>query len=278
MWVLDLATKSFVSRNVTTVPGLFKIFDEILVNAADNKQRDASMDRLDVTINPETNTIRVWNNGAGIPVVMHKEHNIYVPELIFGHLLTSSNYDDDEKKGMHVLLAVHASRACVEHGTHALEVPLVSFAASRAVTGGRNGYGAKLANIFSTEFTVETFDSSRGLKYRQVFRNNMSDKGDAVITSSSGKSDYTCITFKPDLARFHMTHLDDDIVALMMKRVYDIAGVTDKSLRVTLNDEPLAIRSFKDYVSRYIVRVHTSAGIRHALTQCDCLFTPAFLT
>lgn len=37
MWVYDNATKGMVFRNVTFVPGLYKIFDEILVNAADNK-------------------------------------------------------------------------------------------------------------------------------------------------------------------------------------------------------------------------------------------------
>lgn len=70
----------------------------------------------------ENNTISVWNNGKGIPVVIHKEEKMYVPTMIFGHLLTSSNYDDEEEK----------------------------------VTGGRNGYGAKLCNIFSHRFTVET--------------------------------------------------------------------------------------------------------------------------
>lgn len=44
------------------------------------------------------NTISVWNNGDGVPVEIHKEEGVYVPELIFGHLLTSSNYNDDEKK------------------------------------------------------------------------------------------------------------------------------------------------------------------------------------
>ena len=99
MWVVDLATKKFVNRDVTIVPGLFKIFDEILVNAADNKQRDSSMDKLEVNISQDANTVSVWYNGASIPVHVHAEHHVYVPELIFGHLLTSSNYDDDEKKG-----------------------------------------------------------------------------------------------------------------------------------------------------------------------------------
>ncbi|NXX13277.1 TOP2A topoisomerase, partial [Podargus strigoides] len=121
MWVFD-EDEGLNCRDVTFVPGLYKIFDEILVNAADNKQRDKSMSCIKVTIDVENNTISVWNNGKGIPVVEHKVEKVYVPALIFGQLLTSSNYDDNEKK----------------------------------VTGGRNGYGAKLCNIFSKKFTVET--------------------------------------------------------------------------------------------------------------------------
>ena len=90
MWVHD--GTQMVQREITYVPGLFKIFDEILVNAADNKQRAPHMDTIKVDINPETNTISVYNNGTGIPVVHHKEENMYVPTMIFGHLLTSSNF------------------------------------------------------------------------------------------------------------------------------------------------------------------------------------------
>lgn len=174
------------------------------------------MDTLKVTIDVENGEISVWNNGKGIPVALHKEHNVYVPELIFGHLLTGSNFDDKKKK----------------------------------TTGGRNGYGAKLANIFSTQFVVETADASTKQKYKQVFADNMSVKNAPAITSWSRK-DFTCISFKPDLARFKMTSLDDDIVALFKKRVYDVAGVTDKSLSVYLNDEKIAIKSFPEYVSLY---------------------------
>lgn len=201
---------------IAQVPGLYKIFDEIIVNACDNKQRDKTMDTLKVKIDVESGEISVWNNGKGIPVVMHKEHNVYVPELIFGHLLTGSNFDDKKKK----------------------------------TTGGRNGYGAKLANIFSTEFVVETADASTKQRYKQVFENNMSKKNQPVI-SSWAKKDFTCISFKPDLERFKMTSLDADIVALFKKRVYDVAGVTDKSLNVYLNDEKIAIKSFPQYVGLY---------------------------
>jgi DNA gyrase/topoisomerase IV subunit B len=134
LWVFDEGV-GLIHREVTYVPGLYKIFDEILVNAADNKQRDKTMDTMKVTIDPEANSISVYNNGQGIPVEMHRDEKCWVPELIFGHLLTSSNYNDNEKK----------------------------------TTGGRNGYGAKLANIFSTEFTIETADGARsGKKYKQV--------------------------------------------------------------------------------------------------------------
>ena len=132
LWVYEDQTLG--CRNITYVPGLYKIFDEILVNAADNKQRDPSMDSVKVEINVEQNFISVYNNGDGVPVEIHGEEGVYVPEMIFGHLLTSSNYDDTQKK----------------------------------TTGGRNGYGAKLANIFSTEFIIETADGRRLRKYKQV--------------------------------------------------------------------------------------------------------------
>lgn len=85
-------------KTITYVPGLYKIFDEILVNAADNKVRDAKMDRLTIDVNPSENMIRIWNNGEGVPIEIHAEEQVYIPELIFGHLLTSSNFDDEEKK------------------------------------------------------------------------------------------------------------------------------------------------------------------------------------
>lgn len=115
-WIYNEATQSMELRNVSIVPGLYKIFDEILVNAADNKIRDPSMDTLNVEIDPETNTISVYNNGKGIPIEIHEKEKMYIPELIFGNLLTSSNYDDDKKK----------------------------------VTGGRNGYGAKVSSIYTS--------------------------------------------------------------------------------------------------------------------------------
>ncbi|KAJ9119885.1 hypothetical protein QFC24_005599 [Naganishia onofrii] len=217
MWIFDKATKAMAFKQISYVPGFFKIFDEILVNAADNKINDATMDTLKVVVDREKNQISVFNNGKGIPIEIHTKEKIWIPELIFGNLLTSSNYDDDQKK----------------------------------LTGGRNGYGAKLANIYSLEFIVETADKNTSKKYKQVFSNNMSKKGEPKITENKKGEEYTKITFKPDLARFGMTEIDDDTEALLMKRVYDMAG-TVRDVKVFLNDERLKVKGFKQYIDMYL--------------------------
>ncbi|XP_009867181.1 PREDICTED: DNA topoisomerase 2-alpha, partial [Apaloderma vittatum] len=215
MWVFD-EDVGLNCRDVTFVPGLYKIFDEILVNAADNKQRDKSMSCIKVTIDVENNTISVWNNGRGIPVVEHKVEKVYVPALIFGQLLTSSNYDDNEKK----------------------------------VTGGRNGYGAKLCNIFSKKFTVETACREYKKLFKQTWTDNMGKAGEMKLKHFDGE-DYTCVTFQPDLSKFKMTVLDKDIVALMSRRAYDVAGST-KGVRVFLNGQRLPVNGFRSYVDLYL--------------------------
>lgn len=100
------------------------------------------------------------------------------------------------------------------------------------ITGGRNGYGAKLANIFSTEFIIETCDGKRERRYKQVFTNNMTKKGTPKITSCKASDNWTCVSFKPDLAKFGMDHLEEDTVALMRKRVYDLSGILGKGVKV----------------------------------------------
>ena len=99
--------------------GLYKIFDEVIVNAADSSQVDKKTKNIWVNINNKE--ISVANDGAGIPVLFHKKENCTIPELIFGHFLTGSNFDDSKKR----------------------------------TTGGRNGFGAKLTNAYSSEFIVE---------------------------------------------------------------------------------------------------------------------------
>lgn len=216
MWVYDKENDQIVQKKIEYVPGLYKIFDEILVNAADNKQRDKNMDCIKVEINAETNTISVWNNGKGIPVAMHKDEKMYVPTMIFGYLLTSSNYSDEDQK----------------------------------VTGGRNGYGAKLANIFSTKFTIETAAKEYKRQFKQTWGSNMTKASEPKIKDFAGE-DYTKVTFCPDLQKFKMQKLDEGIISLMSRRAYDVAAST-RGVKVFLNGKRLPVKNFKNYVDLFV--------------------------
>ncbi|TDZ40567.1 DNA topoisomerase 2 [Colletotrichum spinosum] len=228
MWVFNKETKLMEYRKVTFVPGLYKIFDEILVNAADNKQRDATMTYMKVTVDRESGEISVENNGKGIPVEIHGKEKIYIPEMIFGHLLTGSNYDDDEKK----------------------------------TVGGRNGYGAKLCNVFSEQFTLECQDSSNGKRYKQIWTGNMGKCGKAKITSSK-TSDFVRVTFKPDFKRFSMEGIDEDLESLIYRRVYDMAG-TVRNIKVYLNGTHIKL-AFKGYCEMYAKAIAKERGAEEGM-------------
>ncbi|EGX92916.1 DNA topoisomerase 2 [Cordyceps militaris CM01] len=216
MWVFNKETQLMEYKTISFVPGFFKIFDEIMVNAADVKQRYTTMSFIKVNIDRESGQISVENNGKGIPVEIHEKEKIYIPELIFGHLLAGSNFDDEEKK----------------------------------TVGGRNGYGAKLCNVFSTEFTLECQDSGNGKRYKQTWTDNMSKMGKAKITSNK-TSDFVRITFMPDYKRFGMPNgIDEDLESLLYRRVYDMAG-TIRGIKVHLNGEVIKIPTFKAYCDLY---------------------------
>ncbi|EAR83749.1 DNA topoisomerase IV (macronuclear) [Tetrahymena thermophila SB210] len=221
LWILNKEGTALEEKEIDFVPAFYKIFDEIIVNAADNFQRNqdgAPMDTIKVMIDQQNQMISVWNNGQGIPIQIHKEHNIYIPEMIFGHLLTSSNYDDKEEK----------------------------------VVGGRNGFGAKLTNIFSKKFIVECNDDKRKKYYKQEWRKNMSERTEPLITENKKGGNFTCVTFYPDLSKFKMQNISDDMANLLRKRVYDMAGIFNNKVKVYLNNEQIKIKSFSQYVNLFI--------------------------
>ena len=221
--------KKMVESEITYVPGLLKIFDEIIVNAIDHAMRLKSEAKdgkenikhtknIKVTINKETGYITIYNDGDGIDVEKHATYNdIWVPELIFGELLTSTNYDKNEEK----------------------------------IWGGKNGYGAKLTNIFSKEFTVETIDHNRKRSYIQTFKNNLSEKDKPVIKASS-KAPYTQISFLPDYERFGLKNITEDIYKLFHRRIIDCCATTEKDVSVYFNDEKLAIKDFEKYSELFL--------------------------
>ena len=219
-------------KEVEYIPAILNIYNEILVNAKDQvtrlsglHEKDKSIHRvteIKVEINKEKGEISIMNNGDGIDVAEHPKEKkngkpIYIPQLIFGELLTSTNYNKEEQK----------------------------------VVGGKNGYGAKLTNIFSKSFKLETVDRVRGKKYSQAFAGNMKVIKKPKISDYTGKP-YTKITWTTDFERFGITEYSDDMINLMMRRVYDIAGITDKSVSVYLNRKKLSIKSFLDYSKMYL--------------------------
>ncbi|CAL2037546.1 unnamed protein product [Caenorhabditis brenneri] len=219
VWIKTPGSRRISPKEVTYPPGLLKIFDEVLVNAADNKSRDPSMNRLEVWLDRETSRISVWNNGGGLPVEIHPTEGIYVPTLVFGNLFTSSNYNDNEIK----------------------------------TVGGRNGYGAKLCNIFSKEFIVETVDTKTKRRFRQRWYNNMKECDEAVVEEFTDENitDYTKVEFVPDLQRFQLQHLSDDIVDLIGKRVFEVAATLPPNVDVFLNGQKCDVDGFEDYVKMF---------------------------
>ena len=232
-WIINEKNNKIERKELYFSPGLYKIYDEILVNAIDHKVRDNSLNVIKIDIDKESNEITIYNNGKGIPVEMHKEENLYVPELIFGVLKTGSSYDDDEEK----------------------------------IIGGKHGLGAKLTAIFSKEFIIETIDSEKSLKYIQKFENNLSKKNKPKITKNNGKS-YTKISFIPDLEKFQTKTLNEDIYKLMKRRVYDIAACSSKDISIYFNGEKIDVKTFDKYADLFLgdkketVRVFESCNDR----------------
>lgn len=219
MWIYNKLLNKLEKKNIEFIPGLFKLFDEAIVNSRDHTVRCKKCTRIDVTIDKETNMISVSNNGTPIPIKIHKEHKIYVPELIFAHLLTSSNY---EQKGKTV--------------------------------GGKNGYGAKLINIYSKEFIIDVFNKKNKKRYTQKFTNNMYNKEKPQISEIKNKksnNSYTKISFIPDFSRFGIEGLSDDMISLFEKRVHDIAACTNNKVKVYLNNKLIQINTFEDYINMF---------------------------
>ena len=209
-WKIEEEKLQFAMCNYN--PGIYKLFDEIITNASDEVQRNPEVKNIKVEISQEK--ISVFND-SGIPIEIHPEYNIYIPELIFGNLLTSTNFDDAQKR----------------------------------TTGGLNGLGAKLVNVFSSEFIIET--SHSGKKYTQKFESNMSKKSKPVITDTK-KNNYTKISFKPDYSRFGISEMSNDTICILTKRVYDICAITPKVVTIQLNGKKINIKDFSDYISMYI--------------------------
>jgi DNA topoisomerase-2 len=232
-WVYNEEMNKIQWRKIQFNPGFYKIFDEIIVNARDAFIRASAEDsdrvpikHIDISVKydeDEGTIIRVENDGDGIPVEIHKDEKVYIPEMIFGHLLTSSNYDKSEEK----------------------------------IVGGKNGYGAKLTNIFSDRFTIEIKSTISDKTYTQSWRKNMSKCEKPSIRKSSGTKGHVHVEFVPDRSRFDGVfeedgHVSEDMTAILHTRVIELAAMVGSGVKVTWNGSAVITNTFEKYMKLFL--------------------------
>jgi DNA topoisomerase II len=211
----------FEHTKIQVNPGFYKLVDELLVNAHDHvvrlRTKNSPNPVKHIRISYTDGILEVENDGEPIDVVQHPEHKMWIPQLIFGELLTSTNYDKEEKK----------------------------------LVGGKNGYGVKLVNIFAKQLQIHVVDSSRSLAYDQTFHDNMTRVDPPKVKASKSKS-CVCLRWLPDYARFGYTdRIPEGMVRLLERRVYDLAMTVGKDVKVTWNGELVKCRSLIDYAKAY---------------------------
>lgn len=218
-FVFDYKEQMMVQKEVEYVPAILKLIDEIISNSTDEYRRpdNIGLTQISVTVMKD-NTIVIEDNG-GIPVVKHKEAGIMVPQLIFGRMRTSSNYNDDEdRSGL-----------------------------------GTNGVGSSLTNIFSSYFGVMTDDGKK--RWVGNWKNNMSEFYDEEIEKSSKKNHGTRITFHLDFSRFEgIDKFDRTFKDIILTRCIN-AAAANPGLKVTYKDADVCgeyrFDNFKDYIDLY---------------------------
>ena len=211
----------FEHTTIAVNPGFYKLVDELLVNAHDHvvrlRSKNSSNPVKQIRVAYTDGILEIENDGEPIDVAKHSEHNMYIPQLIFGELLTSTNYDKEEKK----------------------------------LVGGKNGYGVKLVNIFAKQLHINAVDATRGLSYDQTFHDNMTRVDPPKVKASKSKS-CLCLRWLPDYARFGYTdRIPEGMVRLIERRVYDLAMTVGKDVKVMWNGELVKCRSLTDYAKSY---------------------------
>jgi len=208
-------------KTISTSPAILRIFIEILSNATDNVERSRNTPTpctsIYVNIDPESGETSICNDGAIVPIEIHPTEGCYNHTMIFGMLLTGSNYNDEEER----------------------------------LIAGRNGIGGKATNIFSREFTVEGYDPEQKLKLVQTWTDNMRTVGDPLITNVSKKHGYTKVTWTPDFKRFSLKNgYTPDILSMYTRYVMDSAMLCP-NVKVYFNNMRVPSNTLVKYAKLY---------------------------
>ena len=236
MFLYDNESKVMELKDVTYIPAMLKVVDEVISNSCDEYRRSTNMglNHIYVTMSSE-GWIEVRDNG-GIPIIMHKTAGCYIPEFIFGRLRTSSNYNDDEDRNVI----------------------------------GTNGVGSALANVFSKKFVIESADTKN--KFHRTWTNNMRTICDDLkITKCSDH--FTSTKLWLDFDRFDTKDktFTSDFVDIIEKRCID-AAAANLGLRVIFEyqdpengrRETYKFTKFDQYIDLYGGYVDVEDGIKFA--------------
>ncbi len=210
-------TFSVIKKQVRYNAAFLKIFDEVISNASDAAIKYQNVSYIKVNIDRESNTITVENDCTPqkcIPVTIQEDEKCYVPEMIFSHLLTGSNYDDTETR----------------------------------FSAGVNGMGVKLTNIFSTKCSVQVADGKK--LFKQDYSDNMSIISKPKVTDST--KCYVKFSYTPDFSRFNgLDQITDDDISLILKRMLDIS-VCIPNVKMYFNNEKIGVKNFKEWMSKHL--------------------------
>jgi len=239
--IIDENNYNIYLKNIESSPAILRIFIEALSNSIDNVERskftDTPCTTIKININKETGETSIWNDGDVVPIEIHDEEKVYNHTMIFGQLLTGSNYDDEEER----------------------------------IVAGRNGIGGKAVNIFSNKFTVSGCDPIRKKTFSQTWTNNMRNVEEPIVGKSKSKDKgFTQVSWIPDFKQFNLTNYTDDIISLYTKNVIDASMLS--KVKVYLNDNLLNIKNLSQYSQLY--KVPTEDKLYIKTETCEVVVTP----
>jgi DNA topoisomerase-2 len=216
-WLYDVDKKTMYIENIDVVPAVERLLLEILSNAADNceKSRRAGVDCGQIEMTMDKKRITMKNYGLPIPIDIHPQTKKYVPEMIFGVLLSGSNLNKN----------------VVRHGV------------------GTFGVGSKATNIFSLRFEVTIENHIMKKRYNQVWENNMIIRHEYDIKPYTGKTSSVFISYDLDFKVFGYTEYPDAAFDLFRRHVIDISF--NSKIPVMFNDEYYDYSDPKDYARLY---------------------------
>jgi DNA topoisomerase-2 len=241
LYLYDAKTNAFSMQDIQYTPALYKIIDEILVNALDHWLHFPKLVKeIEIEFDKKTGVIFVKNGGPSIGVRKTKTHDgreVWVPQMALSDFNSSSNYEENKKR----------------------------------YTGGVNGIGAKITSLNSVWFEVDTVDTKAKKRYQQRFENRLDVIHEPTITKAvAGIKDYTSIRFLPVYDIFgyqggYKPKYGDDLFKLIESRAFHAAVYTDA--KVILNGQPIIFPKGDAFVE--YAKMHLRANQSGTVTAVD---------